>query len=147
MTRAALDSNILVYAALEPQTGKGRRANDVILGASAHGVIAAQALLEFVAVIRRRAPGLTDQATVQAEAWASVFETAATTHLVIRDALALVRNHQFQVWDAVTCAAVSAAGADIFFSEDLQDGLALNGLRIVNPFARTDDEIRRLLAP
>jgi predicted nucleic acid-binding protein len=147
MIRASLDSNILIYAALEPQTNKGQRANDVILRASARGIVAAQALLEFVAVVRRREPALTHQAIVQAEAWASVFETAPTTNLVIRDALALVRNHRFQVWDAVICAAVSAAGADIFFSEDLQDGLALGSMRAVNPFARTDDEIRKLLAP
>ena len=147
MTRADLDSNILIYAALEPQTIKGRRANDVILLASAHGIIAAQALLEFVAVVRRRAPTLTSQAIVQAQAWAGVFETSPTTNPVVNDALALVRNHRFQVWDAVICAAASATDADVFLSEDLQDGLAVGGMRVVNPFTRTDDEIRELLAP
>lgn len=146
MPRASLDSNILVYAALEPQTLKGKRACEIVQLTSDRGILAMQALLEFVAVVRRREPSLTDQAIAQAEIWASVFETAPTTNVVMRDAMALVSSHQFQVWDAVICAAVSSAGADIFLSEDLQDGLALGAMRIANPFTRTEDELGKLFA-
>lgn len=39
MTRVALDSNILIYAELEPDSEKGKRATGVILGAARDGVI------------------------------------------------------------------------------------------------------------
>jgi predicted nucleic acid-binding protein len=143
--RATLDSNILVYAALEPQTEKGKRAARTIELASAGGVIAAQALLEFVGVVRRRAPALTAQAIEQVAAWQVVFETAPTTSLATSAALGLVRDHRFQVWDALIWAASRAAGASLFLSEDLQDGLVLGGMRAMNPFAVSDESLVRLL--
>jgi predicted nucleic acid-binding protein len=145
--RAALDSNILVYAALEPASAKGLRASNLIQLTTPHGVLAVQALLEFVAVVRRRAPPLTAKAAQQAEAWATVFETVPTTSLVMGAALKLVTAHQFQVWDAVIFAASRAAGATVFFSEDLQDGLSVDGLRVVNPFLLSDADLVGLLNP
>jgi predicted nucleic acid-binding protein len=143
--RAAFHSNILVYAALEPVSPKGLAAANLVRLATPHGVLAIQALLEFVAVVRRRAPLLTAKAAQQAQAWAAVFETAPTTSLVMSGALKFVTADQFQMWDAVIFAASRAAGATVFFSEDLQDGLSLEGLRVVNPFQRSDAELQALL--
>jgi predicted nucleic acid-binding protein len=145
--RATLDSNILVYAELEAKQTKGILAQRVIEIAAANGVIANQALLEFVAVVRRRLPSSLPSAIAKVEAWSVVFETAPTTSLVMGTALKLVTAYQFQVWDAVIFAASRAAGASVFFSEDLQDGLRLDGLRVVNPFARTEADLVALFNP
>ena len=144
--RTALDSNILIYAALEPGSDKGLRAAEGIRLATDRGVIAAQALLEFVAVVRRRAPSLTAQAIAQVEAWSAVFEVAPTTNLVTAAALTIVQDHQFQVWDAVIWSAARAVGATLFISEDLKDGLVLDGMRAVNPFAMSETDFAALLA-
>ncbi|HAJ45517.1 MAG TPA: hypothetical protein DCL54_02935 [Alphaproteobacteria bacterium] len=143
--RCTIDSNVLVHAALEPGSDKGKCAAQVIRLATPNGVIAAQALLEFVAVIRKRSFGLAEKAAVQAEAWSAVFETAPTTVPVMTEALRLVAAHKFQVWDAVIWSAARAAGATIFLSEDLQDGLTLDGVQVVNPFSRSDAELAALL--
>jgi predicted nucleic acid-binding protein len=143
--RASLDSNILVYAALEPGSAKGKAAAELVALATPTGIVATQALLEFVAVVRRRAPDLTAQAIAQAEAWASVFETAPTTAPVMGAALQLVGSHRFQVWDAVIWAASRDAGATLLLTEDLQDGFNLNGMTAVNPFARTAAELAGLI--
>lgn len=74
------------------------------------------------------------EAILQAQAWAEVFETAPTTTRVAEAAYRLVDAHKFQVWDAVIWSAARMAGATILFTEDLQDGLVLDGLRAVNPF-------------
>jgi predicted nucleic acid-binding protein len=145
--RATLDSNILVYAELEAKQTKGIASQRVIELAAANGVIANQALLEFVAVVRRRLPTSLPSAVAKVGAWSVVFETAPTTSLVMGAALKLVTAHQLQVWDAVIFAASRAVGATVFFSEDLQDGLTLDGLRVVNPFVRTDAELVALLKP
>lgn len=134
MARVSLDSNVLIYAALEPQTAKGRHAQDMIARAAVRGILANQVLLEFAAVVRRRAPALTTQAIVQAEAWSMTFETAPTSDRVVMEALGMVRLHQFQIWDSVIWAAARQAGAEILFSEDLQDGFAKDGMRALNPF-------------
>jgi predicted nucleic acid-binding protein len=144
--RTTLDSNVLVYAALEPGSAKGMLAANLIRLATPNGVLAVQALLEFVAVVRRRAPNLTAKAVQQADAWAQVFETAPTTPLIMADALRLVNAHQFQVGDAVIWSAAGAAGATVFLSEDLQDGMNLDGMRVVNPFSRSETELAALLS-
>ena len=143
--RASIDSNILVYAELEPETKKGRLAQHVIGRAAPTGVLAAQALLEFVAVVRRRRPESLLSAIAKTEAWSTVFETAPTTSHVVRTALQLAAGHQFQVWDAVIWSASQDAGATLLLTEDLQDGLRLNGMTAVNPFARTAAELAALI--
>lgn len=145
--RATLDSNILVYAELEPKQRKGIAAQRVIELAAVNGVIANQALLEFVAVVRRRLPTSLPSAIAKVEAWSQVFETAPTTSLVMMDALRLVNAHQIQVWDAVIWSAARAVGVTVFLSEDLQDGMTLDGMRVVNPFSRSEDELTKLLTP
>jgi predicted nucleic acid-binding protein len=145
--RATLDSNILVYAELEPKQRKGIAAQRVIELAAVNGVIANQALLEFVAVVRRRLPTSLPSAIAKVDAWSQVFETAPTTSLVMMDALRLVNAHQFQVWDAVIWSAARAVGATVFLSEDLQDGMTFDGMRVVNPFSRSEDELTKLLTP
>src|SRR5262245_19257699 len=132
MIRAALDSNVLVYAELEPETDKGKRAHQIIAAFAPRGIIAVQSLLEFIAVVRRKRPASLPSAFLKVSAWRAVFETAPTTQLVADAALDLVRNHRFQVWDAVIWTAVSGAGAAVFFSEDLQDGFARNGMQARN---------------
>jgi predicted nucleic acid-binding protein len=145
MSRTSLDSNILIYAALEPQSSKGQRARDNIVRATPRGILANQALLEFVAVVRRRAPDLTEQSITQADAWSKTFETAATSDRVVADALALVQTHQFQVWDAVIWTAARHAGASVFFTEDLQHGFAKDGMRAVNPFLADEAQLHSLI--
>lgn len=135
MIRAALDSNLLVYAALEPQTEKGRQAQALIARVAARGIIANQALLEFTTVVRRRAPDLLLQAIAQVEAWSQSFETAATTDRVVAEALTMAQQHNFQIWDAVIWAAARQAGATVLFTEDLQHGFSADGMRALNPFA------------
>jgi predicted nucleic acid-binding protein len=85
-------------------------------------------------------------AIAKVEAWSQVFETAPTTSLIMADALRLVNAHQFQVWDAVIWSAARAAGATVFLSEDLQDSMSLGGMRVVNPFLRSEAELSAILA-
>lgn len=143
--RLTLDSNILVYAELEPKDVKGVRSQSLIAAAASRGVLATQALLEFVAVVRRRRIESLPSAIDKVRAWSVVFEVAPTTSVIAACALDLVRAHQFQVWDAVIWAAARAAGATIFFSEDLQDGFTLDGMRVVNPFLCSEAELQSLV--
>lgn len=144
MARVALDSNVLVYAALEPQTEKGQLSRRIVKRAAPRGVLAVQALLEFVAVVRRRAPAMVEAAVVQAEAWAGTFETAPTTDRVLAEAMTIVRAHGFQVWDAVIWAAARQAGAGVLLTEDLQHGFQKDGLRALNPYALETAEVASL---
>jgi predicted nucleic acid-binding protein len=140
MTRVALDSNILVYAELEPETEKGRRAADLILRAARDGVIPAQVLGEYLRFVQRRSPAAFADAIRQASLYQAAFLTPPTTDAIINQAADLARAHRLQLWDAVVCAASVAAGAKVLMTEDMQDGRMVEGLRLINPFAAGNAE-------
>lgn len=146
--RPALDTNILVYSELEPDSEKGRAAR-LLIRACVHndGIIAVQVLGELLAVVRRRRPDLLSQAVLVVDALAEALEAPPTTVSVMAAAAALSRNHGLQVWDAVICTASAEAGATHLLSEDMHDGFGLAGLTIVNPFLEANRDLLRQLLP
>ena len=140
MTRVALDSNILIYAELEPESEKGTRSADVILGVARDGVIPAQVLGEYLRFIQRRAPTAFEEAIRQASIYQAAFLTPPTTDAIINQASDMARVHRMQLWDCVVCAASIAAGAKVLLTEDMQDGRMIHGLRLINPFAAGNAE-------
>ncbi len=140
MTRVALDSNILIYAELEPDSEKGKRAADLILRAAHDGVIPVQVLGEFLRFVQRRVPPAFEEAIRQASIYQAAFLTPPSTDAVINKASALAHAHRIQFWDGVVCAASVEAGAKVLLTEDMQDGRVLDGLRLINPFAAANAE-------
>jgi predicted nucleic acid-binding protein len=134
MIRVAIDSNILIYAEIEPDSAKGVRSADLILRTARDGVIPAQALGEFLRFVQRRFPASFEDAIRQALLYQSVFITPPTTDAIINKASELARAHRMQLWDCVVCAASAEAGAKVLLTEDMQDGRILDGLRLMNPF-------------
>jgi len=49
-------------------------------------------------------------------------------------AIELHRLNRISFWDAMIVHAARLAGADVLYSEDLQHGAMLGGIRINNPF-------------
>ena len=140
MTRVALDSNILIYAELEPESEKGTRAADLILRAARDGVMPAQVLGEYLRFVQRRMPAAFAGAIRQASLYQALFLTPPTTDAVINQASELARAHGLQLWDCVVCAAAIEAGAKALLTEDMQDGRTIDGLRLINPFAAGNAE-------
>ena len=134
MTRVAIDSNILIYAEIEPELAKGKRSVDLILRTARDGVIPAQVLGEFLRFIQRRFPASFQEAIRQALLYQSGFITPPTTDAIINKASELAHAHRLQVWDCVVCAASAEARAKALLTEDMQDGRILDGLRLTNPF-------------
>jgi len=135
MTRVALDSNVLLYAELEPESDKGRCAAELVLRAAQDGVIPVQVLGEFLRVVQQRLPEAFEGAIRRAELYRTLFVTPPTTDGVLAAAAESSLKHGLQFWDAVICAAAEAVGATILLTEDLQDGRRLNNLHFLNPFS------------
>lgn len=129
-----LDSNILLYARLEPDSEKGELAGRLVAGCAPHGILAAQVLGEFLAVVRRRRPEQLGDALREAALYRRVFRIAPTGPDTVLAAGDLVRRHGLQIWDAVIWKAAASLGAELFLSEDLQDGLELDGMTVLDPF-------------
>jgi predicted nucleic acid-binding protein len=57
-----------------------------------------------------------------------------TTPALYEKALNLKERYQFSFYDSLIVAAAVLLGCDTLYTEDLQDGQVIEGVRIVNPF-------------
>ena len=84
--------------------------------------------------------GATRKLGVEASVARRKVELFANYHVVvleIEDVLAAIdfhRLHQVSFWDGLILRAAKEGGCSILYSEDLQAGRAIDGVRIVNPF-------------
>lgn len=133
--RSFLDTNVLLYSDSGEAPTKRRRALE-LLGEhrlARTGVVSLQVLQEyFVAATRKLG--------VDVGVARRKVELFANYHLVVLDvedvlaAIDLHRLHQVSFWDALIVRAAKEGGCSILYSEDLQHGRAIDGVRIVDPF-------------
>ncbi len=136
--RIFLDTNVLVYAFDQSAPKKQRRALDIV-GQRTDGewTISWQVVQEFSAVALHRftrpmtAGDLRDlHQTLLWPACGILPSRALHAH-----ALALHGETQYRFYDCLIVAAAIACGVKELYSEDLQHGRSLAGVKLVNPFA------------
>lgn len=125
------DTNVVLY--LLDDGPKADRA-EVILGQGPR--ISVQVLNKSLVNCRRKAGLGWEEAAAFLEgvrALCPVEDLTVQTHDVGR---ALAERYGFSIYDAMIVASALVAGCTTLWSEDMQDGLLVEGqLRIVNPFA------------
>jgi predicted nucleic acid-binding protein len=140
--RFTLDSNILVYSLAEGSPHKREIAQDILLRAlAADTFLTTQALGEFLNVIRRKYPHFIDQAINQARRWAQLFQMAETSTNHLLEGAEFARRYRLQLWDSILWRVAHSMGASVLLTEDLQDGLSIDGMTVIDPF-RPENEIR-----
>lgn len=146
--RFTLDSNVLVYAVDRGTPAKRAIAHDILKRAIGLDlVLTAQALAEFLNVVRRRSPADFPAACEQAQRWATLFPTGSTTWEYVEKAATLAAKHRLQLWDCVIWQSARSLKANLFLSEDLQDGFSMDGMKVLNPFAPANErDLAELLA-
>jgi predicted nucleic acid-binding protein len=126
-----LDSNVLVYAFTDdPRTATAR----ALLARGC--TISVQGLNEFVNVVRRKLGHSWDEIraalAVIRDLCPIILPIDVDTH---ETALRLAERHGFAMFDALMVATASKAGCTTLWSEDMQNGMLIDGtLRIANPF-------------
>ena len=139
MTRVALDTNVLVYAELEPASRKGQRAQQIAVAAASDGVVSGQVFAEFLRVVQRQSPARLGRALTIMDDYLKFYASPATTPDVLKAAVQIVDRHRFQMFDAIIVGASASAGASVLLSEDMQDGQTVGSLQILNPFNPAND--------
>ena len=132
-----VDTNVLVYARDTSDRDKHRRARDWMtdLWESGSGRLSMQVLEEYyVTVTRKLRPGLAKN-----DARDDVEDLLAWGPLVI-DARALEaawsveQRFGLSFWNALVAGAAILTGCEHLLTEDLQDGMQLESVTVVNPF-------------
>ena len=131
MAKIFLDSNIVIYAFTDDP--RSAVSEDLL---ARGGDISVQVLNEFANVARRKL-GF-DWRQIE-EALGAIRVLARAIHPVDLEthmgALTLAQRHGFSLYDALIVSSAVRGRCDILHSEDMQDGLVIDGsLRIANPF-------------
>jgi predicted nucleic acid-binding protein len=138
MTLEFVDTNVLLYAY---DTGAGERherAFDLVsrLGRSRTGVISVQVLQEFhVNATRKIAVPLTPAAVRDRLRILSLWPVHTPSPDDVLAASELAEQSQLSFWDAMIVRSAIVSGCSVLWSEDLNSGQDLGGVRVRDPFA------------
>ena len=130
------DTNILLYALHAAEKRKQAVARALIKRhADARSLVLSTQVLQEYFVNATRKFGLTaEEARGDVEQYAKARIIQVSPELIL-EAIDLHRLHSVSLWDSLVVCAARAAKCGELFSEDLQAGQVLGGVRVVNPFA------------
>lgn len=135
MTRVAVDTNILVYAAGFGDAPRCAAADTLLRLLVGRLALPVQVMGELFNVLARKARLPLDDIAHRLRLLGAGADLLATTPDAFHRACDLAAEHHLQIWDAVIMAVVEAGDCEVLLSEDLQDGFQWRRLTIVNPFA------------
>ncbi|MDE3199834.1 MAG: PIN domain-containing protein [Acidobacteriota bacterium] len=138
MTRPFLDTNLLVYAALQDKSdGGSERIEKAQTLLTNGGIVSVQVLNEFIDLARRKFKQDWRQVrnllrAIELSCGSALPLTAEAQRLAVE----LAVGHKFRIYDAMIVATALDAGCDVLYSEDFQHGRKIEGMRVENPFRR-----------
>ena len=139
----AVDTNVLIYA-ISPEDGCGRTAAalDLLdrLG-RARPILPLQVVGEYLNVARRHPSIDLAEAVVRIEVIMDVHRCEPSSAIDFLTAVDLSSRFNLAYFDALIIAVARRTGAIILLSEDMHDGLDIEGLKIVNPFVAANETL------
>ncbi|RJQ53146.1 MAG: PIN domain-containing protein [Desulfobacteraceae bacterium] len=134
MSKVFLDTNILVYSLDQSDPRKKERCRDLLkhLASERNGVISTQVLQEFyvASTVKLGADPLIIKDILRSF---ERFETVVLTPMLIREAVDCAVLNRISFWDSLIIVAAESAHCETLWSEDLNDGQVIRGVRIHNP--------------
>jgi predicted nucleic acid-binding protein len=139
----AIDSNILVYAQQDnDQLNRHTTAIEIVAKSALKGaVIPVQVLGEFLNVCRTKLKMTPQDSVGQVTDYLAVFRCPVTTADDLITAAITADQFQLQFFDALIVSVARRVEASVLLSEDMQDGLDIDGVKIVNPFAAANETL------
>jgi predicted nucleic acid-binding protein len=133
-----VDTNILIYAHDRDAGEKRDRAIAKLreLWDSGAGRLSVQVLQEFYVNVTQKLSTPLARSTAReiVKTYGAWIHQPTTVETVIR-ATEITELARISFWDALIVASAEQAGAEEVFSEDMNDGQAIVGIKIVNPLA------------
>ncbi|HEY5413105.1 MAG TPA: PIN domain-containing protein [Caulobacteraceae bacterium] len=130
MPASFLDTNVLVYLASE-DTAKAERAETLV---AEGGAISVQVLNELANVARRKMRMTWPESRAFLSSLQALLEVHPLTVDTHAAGLALAERYGLSIYDSMIAAAALEAKCEVLWSEDMQHGLRIAGLSILNPF-------------
>lgn len=130
-----VDSNVWLYAFIDSNDAEKSAAARELLQVVAP-VVSTQVINEVSVNLLRRAAFTEVQVRDLVRSFYEKYRVVELTEPVLFRASELRERHSISFWDGLIVATALTANVGLLYSEDMQDGLAIDGsLRIQNPFA------------
>jgi predicted nucleic acid-binding protein len=134
--RFSVDTNVLVYAAVKQSGPKHRAAIELMRRAVGRDcVVSLQALSELFRILTAKFKVSPAEAAAVVQQWRSAIPVVTADETCLIEAMDAVIGHSLSFWDAMMWATAKRAGCRLLLSEDGDDGRALGGVTLVDPFA------------
>ena len=130
MAKPFIDSNVVLYL-FSSDTVKADRAESIL---QSGGSISVQVLNEVASVCLRKLKMTWEDIDAVLETLKSTCEVLPVTLASHEKAVGLAKRFQISFYDANIVATAILCGADTLFSEDLQNGMSMESVTVVNPF-------------
>ncbi len=130
MPASFFDTNVLVYLASE-DVEKADRAERLV---AEGGAISVQVLNELASVARRKMRMSWPECRALLSSLQSLLEVRPLTVDTHAAGVALAERYGLSIYGSMIAAAALEAKCDVLWSEDMQHGLRIAGLNILNPF-------------
>jgi len=135
--KSFVDSNVVVYLFDQDSPKKKAAAQRILQTEASVGniLLSTQVLQEFyVTVTRKLAKPLKPETALEAVTRFSAFPLVIVDMPLILSAIRRSQTDSISFWDSLVIDAALKGGAQRLWSEDLQHGRMVNGMRIENPF-------------
>jgi len=135
--KSFVDSNVVVYLFDQDSPKKKAAAQRILQTEASVGniLLSTQVLQEFyVTVTRKLAKPLKPETALEAVTRFSAFSLVIVDMPLILSAIRRSQKDSISFWDSLVIDAALKGGAQRLWSEDLQHGRMVNGMRIENPF-------------
>lgn len=136
--RVFIDTNILLYAYDLDAGSKHDVASNIVrrLWAEGTGALSTQVLQEFYVNVTMKITKPISPAEARAIIGRYlVWQVEVNTPESVLRASEIQERYRLSFWDALIIAAAAKAGAGILYTEDLNSGQMIEGIKIINPFS------------
>jgi len=130
MAKPFIDSNVVLYL-FSSDTVKADRAESLL---QSGGLISVQVLNEVASVCLRKLKMTWEDIDTVLETLKFTCEVLPVTLATHEKAVGLAKRFQISLYDANIAATAILCGEDTLFSEDMQNGMSMESVTVVNPF-------------
>lgn len=133
-----VDTNVLVYAFDKGASPKKRMAQHLMneLMDEDRLRVSTQVLQElFVTLTRKVSKPCSVSEALEVLEDLTAWPLIVVDYAAIRTAIGLSEQAKLSFWDALVVVAAARSGAVVLYTEDLNDGQEILGVRVTNPFA------------
>ena len=130
MAKPFIDSNVVLYL-FSSDTVKADRAESLL---QSGGLISVQVLNEVASVCLRKLKMSWEEIDTVLETLKSTCEVLPVTLASHEKAVVLAQRYRLSLYDAHIVANAILGGIKTLLSEDMQSGMLMDGVTVVNPF-------------